>query len=367
MNPEPPYVALLHDENTYLREIHDNGTPVIGYFCTYTPVELIHAAGLHPVRISGSSRHVEEAYSLVPSFICPYMRGALEKGLNGEYDFISGIIQGYTCDAACGLVNIWEENIGGKLYYSLPLPYNDNKEARRFFRNRILDLIEKLESLGGRFSEESLRASLSLYGKLRRKLLEIYRLRSAGSLPMGAEDFLSLILAGFIIPPEQYVTILEEVISSEKKDARNGIPLFISGSIVESPGIYGLIEECGGRIVMDDLCTGYRNLVPPAGSGEDPVNELIDRYMKRSVCPARGRAVDRAPEIIDLIGRSKARGIIFLFQKFCTPHLADHPFLTAELKKNNIPSLTIEIEESMISEGQLRTRVEGFIEMMDQG
>jgi len=370
MKPEPPFVTLLNDEYELLREIHNNGTPVIGYFCTYTPMELIHAAGFHPVRITGSSRKVEEAYSLVPSFICPYMRGALEKGLNREYDYISGIIQGYTCDAACGLFNIWLENIGGKLYYPLPIPYNDNDEARRFFKNRILDLIEKLESIGGHFSEESLGKSLSLYGNLRRKLLEIYRLRSKGSLPLKANDFLSLVLAGFILPPEQYVTILEDIISAQQENSREGtigIPLFISGSIIESPGLYALIEECGGRIVMDDLCTGYRNVVPSSGNGDDPVSELIDRYMKRSVCPARGRAVDRAPELIDLISSSNAKGVIFLFQKFCTPHLADHPFLITELKKNNIPSLTIEIEESIISEGQLRTRIESFIEMLNQG
>jgi benzoyl-CoA reductase/2-hydroxyglutaryl-CoA dehydratase subunit BcrC/BadD/HgdB len=362
-----PFSEIVQNEHAHLNNITSHGRGAIGYFCTYTPVELIHAMGFIPVRITGSMRKSEKAYSLIPSFICPYMKGALEKGLCGEYDSLSGIIQGYTCDAACGMVNIWEENIGGGLFYSLPLPYNDSARSREFFRARLLDLVRMLESAGGRYHEENLKASLDLYEKIRRAILDMYAMKFSGSLPLTAGEFLYVLLAGFISPPEDYLPMLQRLISSFSGRARpeaSGVPLLVSGSIIENPRLFEIIEERGGRIVADDLCTGYRNLSPPSGSGGDAVDALIDRYMNRFTCPSRGRAMDRVPLLMDLFRASGAKGILFLFQKFCTPHLADHPILHRELNAGGIPSLSIEIEESLDVDGQFITRIESFLEML---
>jgi benzoyl-CoA reductase/2-hydroxyglutaryl-CoA dehydratase subunit BcrC/BadD/HgdB len=68
--------------------------------------------------------------------------------------------------------------------------------------------------------------------------------------------------------------------------------------------------------------------------------------------------------IINNIQRSGSKGVIFIFQKFCTSHLADQPILAEELKRGNIPSILIELEDPGIYEGQLRTRLEAFFEMI---
>lgn len=354
-----------------IKDNHRNSLPRegkgIGYFCTYTPIEIIHAAGFTPIRIMGGGDRIERADSLTPNFICPFMRLALEKGLKGEFDPLSGIVQGYTCDVACGLTNIWEENIGGGLYHTLPLPYNDTPESRNFFRSALLELIEKLEGIGGCFTEEALEQSLATYGSIRNLVLDLYEMRYRGTLPLSASDFLYTILAGFTTPPESYLEMLNAMAQKIKeieteKDER--IPVLVSGSVVEEPGIMEILEESGGRVVADDLCTGLRHFYPSRGEGHNPLDQLIDRYMHRFPCPSRARAVDRAPLIVELIKRSGSRGVVFLFQKFCTPHLADHPIITESLRRENIPSIMIEMEETGINEGQLRTRFEGFFEML---
>jgi benzoyl-CoA reductase/2-hydroxyglutaryl-CoA dehydratase subunit BcrC/BadD/HgdB len=68
--------------------------------------------------------------------------------------------------------------------------------------------------------------------------------------------------------------------------------------------------------------------------------------------------------LIDLARRSGARGVVFLIQKFCTPHLTDIPILGRELKEAGLPSLVIEMEETGVMEGQTATRLQGFFEMM---
>lgn len=118
-----PFYEIVRNRDNELAALAFAGNRLIGYFCTYTPVELIHASGFVPVRIMGDVDTIDKAYALTPDFICPYLRKAVEKGLNGDYKCLSGVVQGYTCDAACGVANIWEENIGADVFHILPLPY----------------------------------------------------------------------------------------------------------------------------------------------------------------------------------------------------------------------------------------------------
>jgi len=351
-----------------LRELSSRGRKIVGYFCTYTPVELIHAAGFLPVRVMGGAGSTAKADSLTPNFICPYMRAAVEKAIRGEYAFLSGLVQGYTCDVACGVMKIWEENVEGEIYHTIPLPYNDSPDSRRFFRGAIEDLTTKMEAIGGRLTDDALDSSLKLYEEIRALILGFYEIRYSGKSPLSAADFLVVIQAGFVTPPEDYLVMLRDLATGMEKaksvDA-GGVPVLISGSLVEEPRVLEILEESGGRVVADDLCTGLRHFHPPGGEGRSPRERLMDRYINRFPCPARSRAVDRAPLLVDLMQRSGARGVVFLFQKFCTPHLADHPTLTEEFKKDGIPSVAIEMEETGVNEGQLRTRLEAFFEMLE--
>ena len=363
-----PFVQALNAHGQRLKTLSQSGKEVLGYFCAYTPIELIHAVGFLPMRIMGGRGAISAADQVSPAFICPYMRRALEKGLRHEYDFLSGVIQGYTCDVTCGATKIWEQNIGGELFHTIPLPYNDNQDARRFFRAAMRELIDKMEAIGGRFSEESLEESLKLYREIRELALQLYCMRYDWRAPLAASQFLTVVLAGFVTPPEEYRSMIFELLS-ELRDTSSphigdSVPVLVSGSLVEEPVILDLIEESGGKVVADDLCTGLRNFQPSSGQGGDAIERLIDRYMNRMPCPSRSRATERTPLLLRLIERSRARGVVFLFQKFCTPHLADHPFLVTELKKRGVPSLMIEMDEAGINEGRLRTRFEAFFEML---
>ena len=363
-----PFQEILIGYMSRLETISAQGTKIIGYFCTYTPIEVIHAAGFLPIRILGGTGQVDIAYSLAPNFICPPLLLSLDKAMQGKYKFLSGVVQSYTCDVVCGLVNIWEENIGGEIYHSIPLPYNDSPDGRKFYRASVQELVGKFNKIGGAITEESLRASLELYTAIRTLILDLYTLRFQGNLPLSASDLHVVIQAGFVIPPEEYRTMLEQLLKEvELGGTRNavGVPLLISGSIIDDVRVMDLIEESGGRVVADDLCTGYRHFYPPSGQGDDALECIIDRYISRFPCPARSRAIDRVPLLLDLLKRSGAHGIAFVFQKFCTPHLSDYPILREELGKKGIPNFHVELDAAGIMEGQLRTRLQAFIEMLE--
>ncbi|MBU2549112.1 MAG: 2-hydroxyacyl-CoA dehydratase family protein [Proteobacteria bacterium] len=362
-----PFAEALDRHPDRLAALAANGHKVLGYFCTYAPIEMIHAAGFVPMRILGGQTAIQRADSLTPGFICPYMRQALEKALRGEYAFLSGVIQGYTCDVACGLINIWDLNIPKPLYHTLPLPYQDRPSARRFLREALEELRQKLEEIGGRPTDDRLAASQDLYARIRTRALELYELRRQGRLPLSARDFLNVVRAGTVTPPEDYLPMIEALtdqVEQAPPAGTTGTPVLISGSLIDEPRILDLLEAAGGRIVADDLCTGLRAFSPPDGQGADPIDRLMDRHFKRFPCPSRIKSQDRAPILAELARTSGARGAVFFIQKFCTPHLADLPTMIEALKAEGLPGLLVEMEETGFNEGQVRTRLETFMDMI---
>ncbi|MCU0598630.1 MAG: 2-hydroxyacyl-CoA dehydratase family protein [Desulfobacterales bacterium] len=351
-----------------LNFISASGKKIIGYFCTYTPIEIIHACGFLPIRVLAGSGIADKASARAPDFICPSMRLSLEKALNGQFDFLAGIVQGYSCDAACGMVNIWKNIFNDRIFHSIPIPYNDTVESEAYYRSAIFELINVLEGSGSSFSQPSLQNSLDTYAHIRKLQLDLYHRRYAGALSLSASELMTVVDAGFLMPPEQYLFMLNKFVNQLPwgPDGKNeGCPVLITGSLIENAGILDIIEAAGGRIVADDLCNGFRQMYPPQGEGKTPMERVIDRYANRFPCPARARAIDRSRRIGELIKLSGARGVIFVLEKFCTPHLADYPILAEELKNNGISSLMIEMDETWNMEAQLKTRLESFFEMLE--
>jgi benzoyl-CoA reductase/2-hydroxyglutaryl-CoA dehydratase subunit BcrC/BadD/HgdB len=366
LNAIKPFRDAIKNSDHLLKILSEKGQKCIGYFCSYTPVEIIHAAGFIPVRMKGGTGHVDQSSAHVPDFICPFMKLSLEKAIAGRYDFLSGLVNGYSCDAACGMVNIWKDIFPFEIFHPIPIPYNDTSESRKFFKSAMDEFIDKLDAMGGKFTESTLNNSLDIYHQIRKLLLTLYERRYDGRLPISSNALMSVIDAGFLLPPEEYLFMLKDFMNKLPETAsfqKNGCPVLITGSLIEDPGIFDIIESCGGRVVSDDLCNGFRPLFPADGKGKYPMDRLIDRYINRFSCPARSRANQRSREILNLMKQSGAKGIIFMLQKFCTPHLADYPTLSNELKKEGFPSLLIEMDETWQMEGQLRTRLEGFFEM----
>jgi len=340
-------------------------------------VEIIHACGFIPVRITGGHGNIDKAYQHVPDFICPYMKRALEKALTGQYDFLSGLVQGYTCDAACGMVNVWEDAVGLKIIHSIPLPYNNTLESTNYFKSVLNEFIQKLDRMGANFSLSALDNSLNLYQRIRSIQYRLYQQRYERKSGFSAADFMTIIDAGCLIPPEEYLVMLEELSAQlQDKDKKQNsdlsgpisvlVPILVSGSLIERPEVMDMIESCGGQIVADDLCNGLRQILPIDGKGETPMDRLIHRYMNRFPCPSRSRAVARGRRLLDVLNQSQAKGVIFLVQKFCTPHLSDIPILSETLKEQGYPFILIEMDETWQMEGQVKTRVQGFFEMIGE-
>lgn len=362
------FKEALDNKNTAMNALAKSGEKIIGYFCTYTPIEIIHAAGFTPVRITGGSGNLSRVDAHIPGFTCPYLRKAFESGLNGDYNYFSGIVNGYTCDVACGLINIWKENIGGEIFHTVPLPYNDNAQSRNYLRSAFEELGEKLQEVGGNKIDSTIEHSVAVYESIRGIMNGLYEKRYTGLLPLSGRDFYTVIQAGFILQPDVYLELLKQLSNDlENADTKHveGTPVIVSGSLVEELVFFDIIEASGGWITGDDLCSGFRQFSHQGEDVGDPMDRIIERHFMRHPCPARSRAVQRAHLLKELARKCGSKGVIFLFQKFCTPHLADYPVIKELLDQEGLYSIMLEMDETGVMEGQLQTRLEGFFEVMD--
>jgi len=287
-------------------------------------------------------------------------------GLAGHYDFLDGVIHSYTCDATCGLFNIWCRNLKPAFSFLLSPPYMNTDEAVAYCIAEFEALIAALEDYTGkRFSVAKLRESINLYDAARERIGTIYQANQNGAT-VRYLDLYQMNLALQVLPIETVIPIYDSYLSniriSPEKKAKHRI--MISGSVVSDPDILELIEALGGGIVVDDTCLGYRLVRERVPAREDSLSALAHYYLDRPPCSSRADFPARKDYILKTISAFNVDAVIFMHQKFCEPHLADHPFLKNVLAEGGIPQVQLELEGEGLS-GQIKTRLEGFFEMLE--
>ena len=103
-----------------------------------------------------------------------------------------------------------------------------------------------------------------------------------------------------------------------------------------------------------------------AAEDGDPLAALADRLLALVPTPTKHHSRrSRAAHLLALVEERGARGVIFARQKFCDPHGFDYVQMAHALEGAGVPHLLIELEQASQA-GQLRTRVEAFVEMVAQ-
>ncbi len=345
---------------------------IVGTFCSYAPEEFIIAAGAHPFRIFGTGEKARLAESHLQSYCCSLVRGALEDALAGRLAFLDGVVFPHTCDTIQRLSDIWRLNVGGCFHLDVVLPVRlDTDNARQYLTDVLKRFRRELEAkLGAVIGDDDLRRAIGLTNRIRGALTRIAAL--AGDRPgiLKGADLSALARSAMIMERSRAAMLLEEVLAqleaqpgAQPGPARKRV--ILAGGVCNQPEVYALIEEGGGAVAADDLCTGsrsYEGLIDETG---DPLAAIGRRYAERVVCPAKHRGLaERAENLVRMARAKQAQGVIFLLLKFCDPHAFDYPHLREALEKAGIPSMVVEVEDRLPADGQLRTRFEAFIEMI---
>jgi benzoyl-CoA reductase subunit C len=375
---------LLKDPNGYVKGLKaESGRKVVGTFCSYAPEEIILAAGAHPFRLFGSGEKIRLAEAHLQSYCCSLVRGALEDALGGRLEFLDGVVFPHTCDSIQRLSDIWRLNVPACFHLDVVLPVKlDTDGARQYLIDVLMRFREDLgKKLGVTISDDDLRAAIRTMNRIRAALTRIYDLKGERPEILKGSDLYALVRAAMIMDRTRAASLLEEVAAEiEKRNTEacatatvgdmslSGLVrkrIVLSGGVCNHPDIYTIIEEAGGAVVGDDLCTGSRYFSGLIDEKADPVTAIAGRYLERIVCPAKHRGLtDRADYLVRLVREKRAQGVIFFLLKFCDPHAFDYPYLKEALDRAGVPSLLLEVEDRLPADGQLRTRFEAFVEMI---
>lgn len=367
--------ALFHEiaknPYDYARNLkNERGKKIVGYFCSYTPEEIIDAAGALPFRIFGRGEY-SLADAHLQAYSCSLVRGALDDALSGSLDFLDGIVFTHTCDSIQRLSDIWRMNANTGFHIDVVLPVKlDTKSSGEYMADVLRKFVRDIEKgTGVVIPEDALRRSAVKYNRIRSYLAKIYRLRSENPELIGSGDLHAIVRASMVMDRDLLLEELASFAGSLDEGKAAGKPagkrVVLAGGVCNLPDIHSIIEDSGGTVVRDDFCTGSRYFEGEIDVNGDVVESIAKRYRERINCPAKHSGLlTRGEHIIKIVRESGAKGVIFLFLKFCDPHSFDYPYLKDMLDREGIPSMLFEIEEQLPSEGQFKTRCEAFIEML---
>lgn len=345
---------------------------VVGYFCSYAPEEIIWAAGALPLRIFSRKSGIHLADRHLQSYCCSLVRGVLEDALSGELKFLDGVVFPHTCDSIQRLSDIWRLNVPYGFHTDVVLPVKLNTDSAGEYMINVLKAFRAAleKKLDVTISDDALRASMELYGRLRGMLGQIYEMRAQNPDAVSGSDVYSIMKAAMVMDRQELLALLNEAVLELKQKKSAGAAIcrkrvVLSGGICDFPDVYPMIEEAGGAVVWDDLCMGTRTFAGDFAEKKDPIEAIAGRYLERIVCPAKHSGLtNRADNLVKMVRERDARGVIILLLKFCDPHAFDYPYLKNALDKEGIPNLLLEVEDQLPPEGQLRTRFEAFLEML---
>jgi benzoyl-CoA reductase subunit C len=343
---------------------------IIGTLCSYAPEELIYAAGFHPLRLFSSKSDIVLAEQHLQAYCCSLVRGVLEDSLSGRLDFLDGTVFPHTCDSIQRLSDIWRMKGKYEFFADVVLPAKLNTQSSKTYMIEVLSKFKKdLEAAAGReITTTDLEKSIKKFNFIRKNLAKIYALQSKKPGIIKGSDLYALVKGSMIMDRDEVAMLLPGIVAKlEQMDApqKSGKRIVVSGSICDSPGFYKAIEEAGGVIVGDDLCTGQRWFEGQIPENEEPLKAIAQRLLDRMICPAKHSSpTARGENIVSLAKKNKADGIIFMLLKFCDPHAFDYPYLKDFLDKEGIKNLLIETDDQQENFGQLSTRLETFIHMI---
>jgi benzoyl-CoA reductase/2-hydroxyglutaryl-CoA dehydratase subunit BcrC/BadD/HgdB len=345
------------------------------------PEELILAAGAIPICLidGGDTPPLEASLSAMPHIFCPFARTQVGERLlrrNPYYDMIDMFIAPITCQHLKKAAEIWEY-YGDIEIFKLGIPHQSSNDFElEYYRDRLRALRERLEAFtGNTITDEGIGSAIELYNRMRGLLRKISLMRRDASVPLDAFDFVKLNHDSFYADPALMVDILESA-TDELRERTSVTDADAPRLMLIGPNIgYGdykileLVTEAGGSIVIEEIYEGMRYYWSTIDATGDPIESLARGYLRERVPPAfmRYSAKPRLDFALKLITDFAVSGVIWYELLGCETYDAESYYFSQKMEEQNIPMLILESDYGMAGVGQMKIRIEAFIEMVKGG
>ncbi len=369
-----------------IREAKEEGKKVIGYTCMFAPIELVLAADAIPIRVSsGWYDPAKLGNRVVPVEVCPVIRstiGVKMIGLSPYLELSDALITSLTCDGMTKLSEILGDY--KPVWTICPPRIKDSEQSMVFWREELKALKEKIERLTGtKITSKKLRSAIELMHKAAKSFRRLQDVRKGNPVIMGRDAMLVNQISMWD-DIERWTAKTEELCAELEKREREKVwacppdtpRVMLTGTPIIWPDNWklpNLIEEANpqGVIVADELCSGDRFLYDPVGVDEwtmdDMFNAVAERYLLPSTCPcftSEDGNEDRINWLITKVKERRVDGVIYYVVRGCMLYAMEYMRIKKALDKLNVPVYYLDTDYTREDMGQIKTRVEAFLEML---
>ncbi|MDT8717342.1 2-hydroxyacyl-CoA dehydratase [Clostridium sp. 19966] len=279
---------------------------MIGYTCKYTPIEIFTSLGVNTKRIEPNVTSYDKAETMLHTNLCSYVKGVLEDVIINDYE---GIVLTSCCDSTRRLYDTLKENFHDKFVYILDLPRKINEESIKIYESAVKEMVIAYEKFSSKSFEE-------------KKLKEVC-----------------------------------DALKIEAHRCSNKLNIGLMGARCNE-GIIELVKKYDADVLFNISCTGDERKYDL--KNEDIYGEYIKQLLGKLPCLHMTDISERKAFLQKQ--KEKLDGIIYHTVKFCDIYSYEY----ADIKENySMPVLKVETDYTKQCEGQIKTRVEAFIESLN--
>jgi benzoyl-CoA reductase/2-hydroxyglutaryl-CoA dehydratase subunit BcrC/BadD/HgdB len=378
------FESLLENANNELiQKAQADGQICLGYTCFHIPEVLLNVDNCFSTRLRApNTGSIDIATYYMSNYTCEYARALLERAIEGGYQYLDALIGVDACSMMnrsmehFEILNVNEKPNFFVTHTDMPFKITDYtvEGYRRQMRVRVLDRLT--EVFGVDTSDEAIRKAVEEHNEMCRIITEIREMRKAENPVITGYEFHLINLVSYVCPTKLILPYLQETLDELKTREPDPVNPFrarvaIVGSEIDDPNLTKLIEGCGALVVSDRYCFGSTpgREVIELNDEEDVLTQICRHYMEVSECAryiSDEKVLQRRETSDRLAKEFKAEGIIYEQMKYCD-YWGFERALVSHIMHDEYgwPVLSIDRLYNNGNSGQLRTRVQAFVESLE--
>lgn len=374
---------LQEANNDLVQQAKKDGNLCIAYTCYHIPEVLLNLGNCFSTRLRAPrTGSMDIATYYMSSYLCGYSKALVERGIEGGYHHLNAFIGSETCSEMNRAYEHFEIlNLVDNEKFFVPIldvPFKIMPHTVKHFKQQLqVKVLDRLhEVYGVDISEDAMRKAVEEHNEVCRLITEIGEYRKEENPRITGYEFHILNLITYVCPKYLIIDKLRETaeeLKTREPDAKKNYraKIVVVGSELDDPDFTKLFEDSGALVVADRYCFGSlpgREEIKLSENG-DVLEDIILHYMRTSQCPrfmSQDKVQDRKDYVKKLVEEYHAEGVVYEQLKFCEywgyeRALASH-IITEDF---GIPSVCVDRQYTANASGQLRTRIQAFVESLE--
>lgn len=374
---------LQEANNDLIQQAKKDGNKVLGYTCYHIPEVLLNLPGCVSTRMRAPrTGSLDIATYYMSSYLCGYSKALVERGIEGGFNFLDALIGSESCSEMNRCYEHFEVlNLVNNPDFFVSIadvPFKIMTHTVKHFKQQLqTKLLDKLHNVYGiDISEDAMRKAVEQHNEVCRLITEIGEYRKEDNPRITGYEFHVINLVSYVCPKYLIIDKLRETAEElktrkpdEKKNYRARV--VVVGSELDDPDFTKLFEESGALVVADRYCFGSlpgREEIKLTDDG-DVLEQIILHYMNTSQCPrymSHDKVAGRKEYVKHLVEEYHAEGVVYEQLKFCE-YWGYERALASHIITNDygIPSVCVDRQYTANASGQLRTRIQAFVESLE--